>query len=599
MERIPASTLVGNSTKRLPVPQTRLECEENCLAESDFRCRSTKFRLMPVNSVINDYYAPRQTADAIGECTLSSADRFITPQGFRVSGYDDEYFENQCADPVTNEFCAFEEYPNVMLTHVDAVYPNLTNVQCQRECEQYTAFRCRGYSLIPSFKASMSHQQYMCLVHSENSKVHGPKSLREHPGAMYYERAPCLNIRVECTNTLMTISYDTDMVFNGKIYMKGFSETSECYVIGNKSRHVELHVPLTSHKCGITKITSDQNRTLYASTMVLQYNSMVQTQADRIIKVGCIFGSGGNRVVVGTGFNITDNTDHTGSTNINSTLPNQPTVEMKIIDLSSNEVGDTEIGDELQLIIEMKPANSGIDLTAGHLIAMTETSQDSILLLDDRGCPTNLDAFPGLKKQVDGDSIKLTSSFQAFKFSSSNVIRFSVTVTFCEQKCPDVDCGGETFYNRMRRRADLGDNEVAVKSVNRSEFQRTDAANHLQGNKTFQMALEYTLIVRNINAKPDKLVYGENNKILVAGFDYLNNEVCIDFSLVIGLIVLWLLIQIILLVACFMLIRKYKKHYENQYLNESIEELHKNFGLGFSNLDTSRRVRFDDTNVMT
>lgn len=74
---------------------------------------------------------------------------------------------------------------------------------------------------------------------------------------------------------------------------------------------------------------------------------------------------------------------------------------------------------------------------------------------------------------------------------------------------------------------------------------------------------------------------------------------CIDFSLVIGLIVLWLLIQIILLVACFMLIRKYKKHYENQYLNESIEELHKNFGLGFSNLDTSRRVRFDDTNVMT
>lgn len=41
-----------------------------------------------------------------------------------------------------------------------------------------------------------------------------------------------------------------------------------------------------------------------SGTLILQYNAFVQTQSDRILKVGCIFGNE-SKILVGTGINIT------------------------------------------------------------------------------------------------------------------------------------------------------------------------------------------------------------------------------------------------------------------------------------------------------
>lgn len=78
------------------------------------------------------------------------------------------------------------------------------------------------------------------------------------------------------------------------------------------------------------------------------------------------------------------------------------------------------------------------DLWASHLIAMTEKGDESIFLLDDRGCPTNLNIFPPLKKIISDGTRKLMATFQAFKFASSPVIRFSVIIQFCSNECPPV-----------------------------------------------------------------------------------------------------------------------------------------------------------------
>lgn len=83
------------------------------------------------------------------------------------------------------------------------------------------------------------------------------------------------------------------------------------------------------------------------------------------------------------------------------------------------------------------------DIWAGHLIAMTEDSAESILLLDDRGCPTNLNIFPAFTRIHTNYTHKLVANFQAFKFASSPIVRFSVVVQFCPQVCPEV--GGNFF----------------------------------------------------------------------------------------------------------------------------------------------------------
>lgn len=90
------------------------------------------------------------------------------------------------------------------------------------------------------------------------------------------------------------------------------------------------------------------------------------------------------------------------------------------------------------MIIEITPPNGPYDIWAGHLIAMTERGEESVFLLDDKGCPTNMNIFPAFRKIHNNETNRLIANFQAFKFSVSPVVRFSVVVQFCPKVCPMV-----------------------------------------------------------------------------------------------------------------------------------------------------------------
>jgi hypothetical protein len=90
-ERVPGATLVGSDTKILPKTLTRTECQQNCLSEKKFECKSAKFRITASDYGPND--------EPKGICILSDSDRHILPNAYRASGFDDEYFENQCSEP--------------------------------------------------------------------------------------------------------------------------------------------------------------------------------------------------------------------------------------------------------------------------------------------------------------------------------------------------------------------------------------------------------------------------------------------------------------------------------------------------------------------
>lgn len=259
---------------------------------------------------------------------------------------------------------------------------------------------------------------------------------------------------------------------------------------------------------------------------------------------------------------------------------------------------------------------------------MTERGDESIFLLDDRGCPTNLNIFPPLDKVLTNSSKKLVATFEAFKFASSPVVRFSVIVQFCSSKClpvsivtyqahihpiPNFFCVKINCDNNIqsfgRRKREIS----RIETIHGNQTVKTpDVHITLQNSSIInQMPLEYIMVVRNSEAHPDKLIYGnKDGVILVAGYgnnifsspkqhytvkiaDYVTNEVCLDFSLVIGLIVTWIVVQIIFITACIILVRRYRKHYQQQCSRTSLEELHKNFGLGYSNLE-NRRVRWAD-----
>lgn len=91
-----------------------------------------------------------------------------------------------------SEFCSYEEYENVTLSHVDGIYKKQTKEGCRKMCESMVAFSCRGYSIVPE---NTKNGMYTCLLHSEDTKIHGPKLLKPTNFGRYYERARCLNGR--------------------------------------------------------------------------------------------------------------------------------------------------------------------------------------------------------------------------------------------------------------------------------------------------------------------------------------------------------------------------------------------------------------------
>lgn len=90
-----------------------------------------------------------------------------------------------------------------------------------------------------------------------------------------------------------------------------------------------------------------------------------------------------------------------------------PTVRLRITDQSGREqqLHETQLGDTLQLRIDVSPDNSLWGVRGTHLVASSADGQDSYLLLDSRGCPPDPHTFPGLQP-VDPGSRSLAATFR-------------------------------------------------------------------------------------------------------------------------------------------------------------------------------------------
>lgn len=77
------------------------------------------------------------------------------------------------------------------------------------------------------------------------------------------------------------------------------------------------------------------------------------------------------------------------------------------------------------------------DIAAGQLVASSASGNSSYPLLDGLGCPTDPTTFPAMSKDpADGKS--LVTTFAAFKFPDSQLVRFNVIVRFCADECMAV-----------------------------------------------------------------------------------------------------------------------------------------------------------------
>lgn len=87
-EAVRGATLVNNDTKILTNNISRSECEQHCINETNFICKSIKFKLHN---------------ESVGQCILSNSNRHLTPFAYRVSTNNDYYLEYQCTNNSTQQ----------------------------------------------------------------------------------------------------------------------------------------------------------------------------------------------------------------------------------------------------------------------------------------------------------------------------------------------------------------------------------------------------------------------------------------------------------------------------------------------------------------
>ena len=265
-------------------------------------------------------------------------------------------------------------------------------------------------------------------------------------------------VSLVCTSTSMTVTLNTVEGFEGKLF--AVKNPRGCSIKGTGRTETQLTFLYEEpeERCGVQR----EERGVYSNTIVIQHHPIIQQKGDRAIKLFCFFEAGEKTVtnsydvIADTirpgedGVTIGSETTVTGipTSIVNATAPS-PSVILRIVDENGNDISGTRLGQPLFIRIELD-GDSIFDIFARNLIAKSGLDEEEIVLLDDRGCPSD-QVFPGLQK--DNETGALTGKFEAFKFSDTTVVNFEVNVQFCQDKCNPVNCGEDVFsYGKRRKR---------------------------------------------------------------------------------------------------------------------------------------------------
>ncbi|XP_040571377.1 uncharacterized protein [Lepeophtheirus salmonis] len=426
-ERFPGFELIGLEDVTLDATLTLKDCQKECLEATDLPCRSAMFNY------------ERKT------CQLSRETRRSQPSAYRASVMDVEYLENQCAPKFNVESgCNYQESKDMDLKYADLTFKSNSRENCQERCDNMTVFNCRSFTFQPT--------TLECSLSGDDTFSAREGNLVNQVGKNYYQKAPCLDVRLNCTSDAMEVTLNKRRGFFGKIF--ALFDSKNCFVDGSGDRNTSLTIPYAGENCKLRK----SNDEAFYTTIVIQEHPVIQKKGDQAITIYCFFKSGDkvvtdNYEVLSESFNteFPDTFSDISSSILNSTAP-VPSVELRIVDSLGQDVTGTKLGEPLFLRIELQ-GTSLLDIFARNLRARSGIDDEEILLIDDVGCPID-SVFSGLTKE--NGTGHLLGRFEAFKFSDTSIVNFQVNVQFCDEKCNPVDCinGGQSFGRRRKKRSE-------------------------------------------------------------------------------------------------------------------------------------------------
>lgn len=165
--------------------------------------------------------------------------------------------------------------------------------------------------------------------------------------------------------------------------------------------------------------------------MVIQKHPKLVTSKAQAYHIRCVYQTGEQNVTLG--FNVSMLT--TAGTIANTGPP--PTCIMRIVSPTGLEINSAEIGDSLMLQVEVQPGSIYGGFARSCVAkTMEDMVENEYLVTDENGCATDPTIFG--EWDYNSDTQSLEASFNAFKFPSSDNIRFQCNIRVCFGKCQPV-----------------------------------------------------------------------------------------------------------------------------------------------------------------
>lgn len=229
--------------------------------------------------------------------------------------------------------------------------------------------------------------------------------------------------------------------FDGIIYVKGHSQDPKCRkLVMSSSANEFVDFKVQFGNCDLIHRDGEAGFVL-----VIQKHPKLVTYRARAYHVKCVYNTGERTVTLG--FNVSMIT--TSGTIANTGPP--PTCLMSITSLEGREVTSAEIGQDLLLRVDVQPDSIyGGFARSCEAKTMDDEGEYQYEVTDANGCATDPSIFSDWKYEQ--NKRFLVARFNAFKFPSSNNLRFQCNIRVCFGSCPAFNCNGVDAYGKRRRR---------------------------------------------------------------------------------------------------------------------------------------------------
>eukprot|EP00095_Tigriopus_kingsejongensis_P012749 maker-scaffold30_size591359-snap-gene-1.15 protein:Tk12749 transcript:maker-scaffold30_size591359-snap-gene-1.15-mRNA-1 annotation:"hypothetical protein DAPPUDRAFT_214208" len=361
-----------------------------------------------------------------GDCRLLDQDRHtLAGQPSFAPLENSDYLEINCAISDPKKLCIYDEVKGKILKTVDSVYQGMASKEdCEDLCNN-APFRCHSYDFNDTGDnvCRLSHHSAHTLTQIEEPYL----AIEE---ATTYELSSCYNVTITCHSGDMTATIQTSALFNGKIYAK--SSPVNCVVDVSKALNFSITMAYNDLECGVEREAPG----VYTNEIIVQHHDRIVTSDDLGLDLTCQYDL--------TNKSVSNTVDLTITGEISPALYEEAVVEspnviMRVENLSGEDTKTAVVGDPLNLVFEILDEDSPYEIFVRDLVAMDGATDTELLLIDGRGCPADATIMSELRKSAITPKM-LLSSFDAFRFPTSQVVQFRALVTPCMPTCEPVQC---------------------------------------------------------------------------------------------------------------------------------------------------------------